>query len=296
MSNVEYFTATIWPICLKNCIFCSEWWFWKRDYYYDLDKFKSIILKNKPKKVSLSWWEPLLNPKILDYIKFCKELNIDVSLVTAWEEWFWLEFIEKLIDSWLDELMISLEWNEQVHDLLTTKKGSYKNIINTLYLLKKIDRKQLKVIINTNINKINFKILPLFISKILENFSFISIYHIQILQPQWSALKNKNILFDKYTILLKPFMDYIDNIYLNDKIKFWRLPYCFVVEKHTKYLSKAMNNFYLDSSWSIYQKKVIKNRFVWDKCLKCSKLNICDLPYNEYIEMFWEYEINPIIN
>lgn len=294
MSNTEYFSANIWPVCLKNCIFCSEWGWWKREDFITFEVFQQIIQKNYPKKVSLSGGEPLLNPRLFDYIVFCKKLSIEVSLVTAWEKGFWNDFISQLIETWLDELMISLEWPELIHDTLTQKKWAYQNILQLLFYLKNIDRKNTKIIINTNLNKLNYQYLPAFITSILTNFSFISIYHIQILQPARNALKYQKILFEKYSFLIQPLLQKIKKIPYNEKITFWRLPFCFVEKKFYSHISKAMNNFYQESWMELKQKKISETRYISSQCSNCVKSSVCDMPYKEYIEIFGEDEIKTI--
>jgi MoaA/NifB/PqqE/SkfB family radical SAM enzyme len=289
--NLDYFEAFVWPFCKKDCLFCNEWWFWEREFI-SLEKFTDLINNNNFKKIVLTGWEPLLNPNIEKYIKVCKSKNIFVSIVTAFEKSFSNEKLHELIKLWLDELMISLEWPEKIHDLLVREKWAYKNIMTNLFFLKNINREQLRVIIHSNINKVNHKSLSFFINKILNNFPFIFTYHIQMLEPYWNAFKNKKILFDKYSNLLKLFFNNFDSINLKNKIKFWRLPFCIVPEKY-HFLISETPEIYENNDWNIEKWWYINTKYENIKCNKCNKNKICDKFFKYYIELYWASEIKP---
>lgn len=293
MNNLDYFEAFVWPFCQKNCIFCSEWWFWKRKFVSLID-FQKILDNNNFWKVVLTWWEPLLNRKLLDYVTFCKQKNIKVWLVTAFDKNISQDFLKKIIDSWLDEIMISLEWIEKIHDFLVQENWAYKNIIENLYFLWKLKNINTKIIIHTNVNKVNYKILPFFVSKILQNFPFIFTYHIQMLEPFGNAYKNKNILFDNYSDLLEIFFKNFDNIFNNYKIKFWRLPFCIVPEKYHNIVSTTPK-IYEKKDQNIVEWWYFGTKYLNIKCKNCKKFDICDWFFNYYIDMYWNSEITPFL-
>jgi hypothetical protein len=51
----------------------------------------------------------MTNPQLHEYISYCKNKNIIISLVTAIDSIKYLQKIEKYIDAGLNEIMISLE-------------------------------------------------------------------------------------------------------------------------------------------------------------------------------------------
>jgi hypothetical protein len=87
-------------------------------------------------------------------------------------------------------------------------------------MLEKRDNTKCRIIVQSNINKLNYKLLPSFIHKILENFSCIFTYHLQMLEPFGNAKKYKKILFTQYSILIAPVFENISDIFSNNKIKF----------------------------------------------------------------------------
>jgi MoaA/NifB/PqqE/SkfB family radical SAM enzyme len=289
--NLDYFEAFVWPFCEKSCLFCNEWWFGKRDFH-SLEEFKNIIDKNNFQKVVLTGGEPMSNNKLEEYIKYCSEKNIVVWLVTAIDSNNYIKKIEKYILSGLSEIMISLEWPEKIHEILTQNKWSYKRIIEILHYLEIHKNSWLKVIIHSNINAINYKFLPKFIDHILSNFRNIYNYHLQMLEPFWSAYKHKKILFKKYSTLIEPIFQKIEAITENNKIKFWRLPLCLVKEKDCKYISQTPE---------IYEEHDNETQLAWyegtkynsTKCKECREYSNCDGFFEYYIKEYGSNEIIP---
>lgn len=290
---IYYFDVMIWPSCSKNCLFCCEWGRWKRKII-SFEKFKKIYKENFIQNIVLTWWEPFLNPQLFDYINYAKREGSKVSLVTAWIKNISDEFILNLLETGLDEIMISIEWPEKIHDLLVWQKWAFRENIKLLGKLWKMKSWNTKIIINTNINKINYKILPLFISFLLKNFTFISIYHIQWLEPDGNAIKNFNILFDTYTKLFSSFLEH-QNIYWEEKIKIWRVPYCIfpfskkflLTNTHYEILSNNGDDIYINRYY-------LENKYTPKKCKKCREFANCELFFNWYIEKFWDSEINTL--
>jgi MoaA/NifB/PqqE/SkfB family radical SAM enzyme len=91
-------------------------------------------------------------------------------------------FLEKMLKAGLSEIMFSLEGPEKVHDYLVQYEGAYKIILKSLYELSLLKEKyKFNLVINTNINLINYRFLPKFIIKILTYFK-VDIYHLQWLE------------------------------------------------------------------------------------------------------------------
>jgi MoaA/NifB/PqqE/SkfB family radical SAM enzyme len=291
--SIEYFDLSIWPYCNKNCIFCSEWWKGKR-FFVSLKDFKELYLNYNIKKIVLTWGEPLFNKNILEYIKIGVKNNTIMSLVTSWTEKLDKDFLFKLLESWLSEIMFSLEWPEVIHDNIVKKKWAYKIILKALYDLTFLKKKfNFKLIINSNINLINYKILPNFIVSILKNFN-IDVYHIQWLQLEWNAIKNEKILFWTYYKLLYYFNINRKIKKVKNKIKFWRVPFCVlnkdlhIAHTNTNYNIKIYNNKWLSDTNYLNDKVILK------KCKDCIKLSSCELFFKYYIDKYWSFEINPI--
>lgn len=292
-NNLNYFECFVGPFCKKNCLFCNEWGFGKREFV-SISQFREIIDMNNFEKVVLTWWEPLLNKDIFKYISYCSERNITVSLVTAVIGELDILFFQSMVDYWLSEIMISLEGPSSIHDYLVQEEGAFKNIMKSLVYLWNINRKSLKVMIHTNINKVNYKYISTFCSSILWKFPFIHTYHFQMLEPHGSAFDNSKILFDKYSVLIQPLFSCISEIRSNSKIKFWRLPLCLVEEKYHRFISQTPRIFEQDKL-SINEAGYLGMKHENRLCSSCSKLSQCDMFFTHYIDMFWTKEIQPYV-
>lgn len=292
--NLDYFEAFVWPFCEKDCLFCNEWWYGKRDFH-SLKDFQSIIDKNNFSKVVLTGWEPMSNSKLEEYITYWKNKWLVVWLVTAIDSRNYLKKIQWYLEAGLSEIMISLEGPEKIHDLLTKNNWAYRRILEVLYFLEKSQKKYwLKVIIHTNINALNYKFLPKFIEHILVNFSCIFNYHLQMLEPFGSAYKNKNILFKSYSQLIDPIFQEIDFITNNSKIKFWRLPLCLVKPSHHKFISQTPQ-IYEEHDDQTTLAGYQEFQYQSDKCNICSKSKSCDRFLEYYINEYSDKEIQPFL-
>lgn len=287
-NNQDYFEAFVWPFCEKDCLFCNEWWKGKREFHW-YTEFTKIIDNNDFKKVVLTGWEPMMNPRLDEYIMYCKQYNITTAIVTAIDQRDYIWKIWKYLDAGLDEIMISLEWPQKIHDCLVQESGAMRRIIEILDFLKR-SKTDCRVIIHTNINKLNYKYLPHFIDTILQNFPNIFTYHLQMLEPFGSAIIHQDILFEKYSILLSPLLSKIEWIHSNDKIKFGRLPFCLVEENFHKYISstpKIYENENQNTFLAGYDQHQYKNQ----QCDRCKKNQNCDKFLQWYIEKFWNTEL-----
>ncbi len=287
-TNLDYFEAFVWPFCEKDCLFCNEWWKWKRKFH-SIDKFKLIIDNNNFQKVVLTGWEPMMNPRLEEYISYCSSKNISTWIVTAIDSRNYLEKIEKYLKSGINELMISLEWPEKIHDHLVQENWAMRRILEVLDFVKKWNT-DCKIIIHTNINKLNYKHLPHFLDIILKNFPNIFTYHLQMLEPFGSAVKHQDILFEKYSTLLQPLFEKIENVTDNYKIKFWRLPLCLVDIKFHKYISQTPNIYENHQDETILA-GYKEYQFQSKTCDNCSKNTQCDKFLEEYIQSFWTSEL-----
>ncbi len=300
--NDTYFEPIIWPFCKKNCIFCCEWWFWKRKFI-SLENFKKEINKHNITKVYLSWWEPLLNPKILEYISYCKSKNIYVWLVTAWDPTKNETFSLELYKAWLTEIMFSLEWPQKIHNMLIRDPNAYQNILKVLYFIWKHNI-NFKVTLASNFNAINYKYLPKFFEKILHHFPFISLIKLQFLRGEWLSQTYFQFLMLPYSKLITPFLNYNYSKDILKKFVFVETPFCILWEKLESVCGKNTNflrDFSLEKSifWEkvlLWIQKVDRSfwRFFWEKCSNCLKKEICPWFDPYYIKFFWEVWIIPI--
>lgn len=304
--------------CNLNCVYCNEWYRKKWDLIDRIfewyDRINERIYNNLKKwiwdfnGVTFTSGEPTLNPWLPDLIKFSKELWYKkIELITNGIRLSNKIFLQKLINSWLNSLVVSVNtfdvelskiiaWNnfdwfatlKWLINAIKLKLNTTVNIVitkhtlltlkQTLFILKKI---WIKNITLSYIRYEDFSELWFWNTKINYNkvsyteiVNYIKKYNLQtFVQNFW------NISFNDFPVCIL-----FDIFNSWDFIKFWR-EYNFIdnngnVVKKKKYFWK----------W---------NRDYLEKCNNCKYLNQCTWLEKDYIKIFWQYfvdkEIKPYL-
>lgn len=153
-------------IVTNRCNFRCQWCFYKKELDnkqdLDIELYNRLIddtAENRP-AVVLSGGEPFANKDIMKYVKIAKEHNLPASIFTngvLLSE----ERTSQLIDYGLDYLCISIIGPEKIHNRIS-RTNSYGRLIDNLEYLKRIKRKNTKLIINVTLFK-----------EMLDNFDYI---------------------------------------------------------------------------------------------------------------------------
>lgn len=123
--------------CNLNCKMCGQS---KRregrasKNFLDFNEVK-IFLKDMPKipeeTIAVLWGgEPLLHPRLEDFVRFFKEKEFDISIVS--NGYYLDKYIDFFLDIELNYLTISIDGTEQIHDLIRGKKGVYKTVVSSI--------------------------------------------------------------------------------------------------------------------------------------------------------------------
>lgn len=131
-------------MCFKHFI--------KLDYkHMDIELFKQIIDKIEGvDTVSLcGYGEPLLHPKILDAIRYCKEKGFETQLTSNGMLLKPDRKIKDLITSDLDLVTFSLESIEEVNDIAHPNQSALENIKRLVELKKELNSKVPKITLQT---------------------------------------------------------------------------------------------------------------------------------------------------
>lgn len=143
-------------ICNEDCIHC----YFPKDEKRGLmskELFDSIIKQCRELNVlniTISGGEPMLNPLFIDFIKTCGEYNFSINILSN---------LSAITDSMIDEFsrnpLISIQtslysMNEDIHDRITTRKGSFKK---TKEAILKLHKRDIPLHINCPIMKDNFQ-------------------------------------------------------------------------------------------------------------------------------------------
>ena len=103
-----------------------------------LDLFEHILYQCKELNVinlTISGGEPMLNPYLIDFLRQCKQHNFSVNILSN------LTMLsDELLDEFVGNPLISVQtslyaMDEQIHDMITRNKGSFKKTLNSIELL-----------------------------------------------------------------------------------------------------------------------------------------------------------------
>ena len=179
--------------CNASCIMCPRHVI-KSEGFLKEEIFKKIIRKVKKDKIKELYFcglgEPLLHPKIADFIGYCIKNKINTSLNTN-GYLFNPEMQDKLIKKGLKKVIFSIpSINKEIFERI--HKGlSYDIVMN--HLKEAIKRKEIDVSLNIVISQLNR-------NNIKELIEFCNDYH---LSYTWFRINNRGIQDFNYDLILK---------------------------------------------------------------------------------------------
>jgi MoaA/NifB/PqqE/SkfB family radical SAM enzyme len=311
--------------CNWKCKFCNVLKtnnFWQHDMsdselVYNILNLVKKYSEEERKYLSLSfsWWEPLLNKNITNYIKLAKKIwiwtiELQTNGVFLYKN---KNFIYTLKDAWLDIIFIAQHWfYENENNLLwcILDKNSFEEWIKFL-----IDNKiynEIQITLNIVVNKINlfsllkyidylFQIWFVSMLKLDENNWFDNTKRISfwLIQPNGYAFINKEeVLLDfndaqvwEIKKIIKHCFEY--NIYPD--FHFTAPPLCVLniplynlEYSRLKLLEKDRNEDKIVSSNLEVYKNLWKEKKKFNICKKCINNNYCLGFYKNWIKFVWE--------
>ncbi len=138
--------------------------FWLIDYYGER------WLMN----ISFSWWEPLLHKNVFEFVKYARNKDINWTLQTD-------KYIQWIVDSWVNFLRSSLEWNlESTHDAIRWD-WNFKKVL--AFLEKLVNAGVPKVGVSFVVRKDNLNEIEPLIERLIE--MKINSITIAPLMPSW---------------------------------------------------------------------------------------------------------------
>jgi radical SAM protein with 4Fe4S-binding SPASM domain len=191
--------------CTLNCNFlCKHCWSnaWEKiieetlttkeikDAFLDISK----NFDSKEITIAVTGWEPLLRKDLFEVMKYARSLGFHRWMVT---NWFFItqKVIEKMKDSWMETIDISIDWLYEIHDNFRNMKWSFSRNINAISLLKKENFLN-PLRITTAVHKENIDNLQEIHDKFVE--IWIKDRRINMMDPIWRwEITNKDLLLTK---------------------------------------------------------------------------------------------------
>lgn len=101
--------------------------------------------------ITFWWWEPLLHPKIFDFINYSVKRNWRITLLSNWKL-INQEIANKIVDLWVARVRLSLDWwTSEINDFIRWK-WTFDSVINAIRCLKKTKLDDLAIMTNVNLH------------------------------------------------------------------------------------------------------------------------------------------------
>jgi cyclic pyranopterin phosphate synthase len=173
--------------CNNHCRFCPD------DRYKHIEESDVYeFLKNNVffKRVVFSSGEPTLNPHLINYIAYAKEMGFnDIAIVSNGRRYAYRDFCVDLIDAGANEFVVSLHgYNEKIHDFLTRSPGSFRQTLGGLENIISLRNRVSKITVNHVINKVNYHHLGSFL-RLLKKYP-INQAVMLVVQPRGENMEN----------------------------------------------------------------------------------------------------------
>jgi len=260
----------------------------------------SILEKRRPGHCDIVFTggEVTSRKDFLDLVRCAKQAGYrNIQIQSNGRMFYYEAFCKQTIDAGANEFVLALHGSKkEIHDSLTGSKGSFEQ---TSAGISNLIRSGQRVVVNTVINKLNYKDLPdiarLSVSLSVPRFQF-AFMHIN------RIIKNDSVLIGKIVPRKSLVVDYvkkglqigIDNdIYVSVEA----IPYC-LLSGYEKYVaepqtppSSVEGEVYIEN-FNEFRKQ--KGRMKGPLCVSC-KFNVqCEGPWREYPEIFGWDEFIPV--
>lgn len=305
--------------CTLNCIFCSNKPRYKK--IKELEKIKSVLDKIKiTSNIENIYWtgcEPLNYHELPELLEYAKQLNFHNTVFTHGLN-LNEDYLSLLKLKGLDELCISIQGIDYIHNIQTGSPAAWDELIHTLSIV--IDS-QIPISTNTIITKYNYGILERISNLFLKlnasthNFICYNFYN-------ESGIKYNEFAVPHYFIQYKYIKSFLENsieILRNRKVNIFFMPYCMLEKKYYENIV-GFKQLFLNQNNFLPQKICLSQKYIemddlhklnyllksgkklseyfndnnLKECQKCSLQFICDGLNKKYISKFGAAELKSV--
>ena len=153
--------------CNCQCVMCDIWKDnrnLKQLTENDIKGLLSSLRKFGTREVVMSGGEALLNPNFFRFCEILHQQNIKISLLSTG---LTLKRNVEQIVTWVDNIIVSLDGNEETHDRIRNIPHAFKKLEEGVQLIKSIEPK-FRITARTVVHKLNFKVWNLIIDSARE--------------------------------------------------------------------------------------------------------------------------------
>src|SRR4030095_8032320 len=153
--------------CNCQCVMCDIWKDnknLKQLTENDIRGLLSSLKKFGTREVVMSGGEALLNPNFFRFCEILHQQNVKISLLSTG---LLLKRNVEQILSWVDNIIVSLDGNEEVHDRIRNIPNAFQKLKEGVQLIKRKETK-FRITARTVIHKLNFRAWNLIIDSAKE--------------------------------------------------------------------------------------------------------------------------------
>jgi organic radical activating enzyme len=318
--------------CNANCVFCyyaqtkDKTWFPIGELRKKIITYRDLY---RNKEVDITGGEPTIYPDIVELLKFCRAMGIKPTIITNGIATADKEYLEKLKDAGLAELLVSVQGIGNKMDELTKVPGHYEKAMLTLDNCKELE---IPFRTNTVVNKSNYQDLPELGKILCEKCS--NVVNFIIFNPYYEWSHDKDIDFQEKHSVMSPFIskaiDVVEGFGKECNVRYY--PFCMLPERQRHNIMNWMQLSYDRNEWdfgswygwtdelrldllvesgtrnvfstnrydNLYNMFAVRIRrdlnYKPSTCYSCFAKDICDGLNKQYYRRYGQVELEPIRN
>jgi len=265
-------------ICNQKCNFCSaadrmEW-----GEPIPLKEIFSQILE-KGDYIQISWWEPLLHPKVFEILYFIRtrKKNAFIEFQTNGVFLLTKNNLTNLFRLGVNLYNVNYPCHiESVNDAIAwTKHTLNKREAGMLEIL----ARWWKLRINIIVNKLNFAYLPDMVLSLIEKFPGFEMIQMSFTKAMWAASNNQDIVpsYEEASPYIIRALEIANQKWVRVDID--HIPMCFLWDFYARHVD--YNKILLWEDWVFLEEK----NYV-EKCFQCDKKSVCSGYRDDYLRVY----------
>ncbi len=285
--------------CNNHCLFCVQGR--KRDKLPC--KTKNEIVDSLieayalgKREVVFTGGEPCLHPDFFYLIRSAKRIGYqEIQIQTNGRMFAYVDFCLKAIRSGATQFGPAIHGhNAKVHDQLTSISGSFRQTVQGIKNLKKLNQ---YVLTNTVITTVNYR----YLSKIAELLVHMNVNQFQFafIHILGTASENKDWIVPKKSRIMPFVKKGLEiGIKAGKKVTTEAIPYC-LMKDYEKYVAEEImpRTRIYDAGFTVndyarYRRN--SGKLKRKECGQCSYNQVCEGPWKEYVEIFGWDEFKPV--
>jgi len=284
--------------CNNRCRFCVQGN--KREIYPDktTQEVKEALRKAKKENcqgVVFTGGEPTIRKDFLELVRYASNLKFKIiQIQTNGRMFAYKEFCKKTILAGANEFSPALHGHiPQLHDYLTTVKGSFSQTVRGIKNLKSLG---VAVVTNTVITKSNYRHLPeiakLLVKLGVDQFQFAFPHALGRAEENFDSIVPRKSLVEPF---VKEGLDIGRKA--GKRVMTEAIPLCFM-KGYEDYIAEKIipdtTVFERDQIINFTKARKEEGKTKAESCKRCKYFKICEGPWREYPEHFGWEEFKPV--